>query len=135
MHDMPHPGAGCLLHPDQADAAMKLREADRELSGVARPGSKQSPGALYAERWRLRDILDRMNFAAGDMIDPESPSGPRGISWSWLDTQRARSRPMSCFGRLYSPKTPNRYTRRTQGAGKSDRLLGEIIAIRAGFCE
>ena len=58
----------------QADAAREFREADRRLAALL-DQVQQSPGSLYAERWRLRDILDRMNFAAGDMIDPETPSG------------------------------------------------------------
>ena len=62
---------------DQSKAAMKLREVDRELTALL-DEAKQSPGALYDERWRLRDILDRMNFAAADMTDPESPSGTEG---------------------------------------------------------
>ncbi len=118
----------------QADAAREFREADRRLAALL-DQVQQSPGPLYAERWRLRDILDRMNFAAGDMIDPESPSGTEEHQRVTARYSEGQVEANEMLWQAVLAEDAEQIYRANARRREADRLLGEIIAIRAGFCE
>ena len=118
----------------QADAAREFREADRRLAALL-DQVQQSPGSLYAERWRLRDILDRMNFAAGDMIDPETPSGAEEHQRITARYSEGQVEANEMLWQAVLAEDAEQIYQANARRREADRLLGEIIAIRAGFCE
>ncbi len=118
----------------QREAAARFLAADRDLVRLV-DDVEQSPGSLQDERWRLRDILDRMTFAAEDMVNPEAPAGTEQHQRATVRYSEGQIAANELFWQGALAENAELIYRANARRRDADRLLAQIMAIRASFCQ
>ena len=118
----------------QREAAARFLAADRDLVRLV-DDVEQSPGSLQDERWRLRDILDRMTFAAEDMVNPEAPAGTGQHQRATVRYSEGQVEANEMLWQAVLAQDAEQIYQANARRRDADRLLAQIMAIRAGFCE